>query len=98
MLDELLSLLLPVYFGEHPNSWPVLHALFKSNKNLFIRAICELGKHDSKVLNLSRILDITQEVKQCLMPIVYSEDYAFAVSLGVLAGKRDFLHYDMWLK
>jgi hypothetical protein len=29
---------------------------------------------------------------------VFSEDYKFAVNLGVLAGKRDFLHYDMWIK
>lgn len=47
---------------------------------------------------MNRILDITQEVKQSLIPIVYCEDYAFAVSLGILAGKRDFLHYEMWLK
>ena len=26
------------------------------------------------------------------------EDYYFAVNLGILAGKRDFLHYDVWLQ
>ena len=49
-------------------------------------------------MNLSRVLDITQEVKQSLIPIVYCEDYDFAVNLGILAGKRDFLHYDVWIK
>jgi hypothetical protein len=29
---------------------------------------------------------------------VYCEDYNFAVNLGILAGKRDFLHYDVWIK
>jgi len=33
-----------------------------------------------------------------LIPIVNCEDYYFAVNLGILAGKRDFLHYDVWLK
>ena len=33
-----------------------------------------------------------------MIPIVYCEDYEFAVSLGILAGKRDFLHYDVWIK
>jgi hypothetical protein len=33
-----------------------------------------------------------------LIAIVYCEDYEFAVSLGILAGKRDFLHYDVWIK
>ena len=31
------------------------------------------------------------------MPIVNCDDYYFAVNLGILAGKRDFLHYDQWL-
>lgn len=48
-------------------------------------------------MNLSRVLDITQEVKESLIPIVNCDDYYFAVNLGILAGKRDFLHYDVWL-
>jgi hypothetical protein len=49
-------------------------------------------------MNLSCVLDITQEIKESLIKIVYSNDFNFAVNLGVLAGKRDFLHYDVWLK
>lgn len=49
-------------------------------------------------MNLSRVLDITQEIKDSLIKIVYCNDFNFAVSLGILAGKRDFLHYDVWLK
>jgi CCR4-NOT transcription complex subunit 1 len=37
-------------------------------------------------------------VKESLIAIVYCDDYNFAVNLGVLAGKRDFLHYDVWIK
>lgn len=49
-------------------------------------------------MNLSRVLDITQEVKESLIPIVHCEDYYFAVNLAILAGKSDFLHYDVWLQ
>lgn len=49
-------------------------------------------------MNLSRVLDITQEIKTSLIKIVYSDDYNFAVNLGILAGKRDFLHYEVWIK
>jgi len=49
-------------------------------------------------MNLSRVLDITQEVRESLIKIVYCEDYNFAVNLGILAGKRDYLHYDQWVK
>lgn len=37
-------------------------------------------------------------MKESLIPIVDCEDYFFAVNLGILAGKRDFLHYDVWLQ
>jgi len=40
------------------------------------------------------VLDITQEIKDSLIEIVYCDDYDFAVNLGILAAKRDFLHYD----
>ena len=49
-------------------------------------------------MNLSRVLDITQEIKDSLIKIVYCNDFDFAVNLGILAGKREFLHYDVWLK
>lgn len=37
-------------------------------------------------------------MKESLIPIVNCDDYYFAVNLGILAGKRDFLHYDVWLQ
>ena len=49
-------------------------------------------------MNLSRVLDITQDIKDSLIKIVYCNDFDFAVNLGILAGKREFLHYDVWLK
>jgi CCR4-NOT transcription complex subunit 1 len=96
--DELLSLLMPQFLGNHINSIIVLQALWRNNQALMIRAICELCRHDQRIMNLSRVLDITQEVKESLMPIVDCEDYYFAVNLAILAGKRDFLHYDVWLQ
>lgn len=68
--------------------------LWTSNKDLIIRSICELCRHEQRVINLSRVLDITQEIKDSLIEIVYCDDYDFAVNLGILAAKRDFLHYD----
>lgn len=98
MLDEILSILMPIFLGNHDNSAVVLSHLFDNNQALFIRGICELCKHDQRLMNLSRVLDITQEIKASLIKIVYCQDYNFAVNLGILAGKRDFLHYDVWIK
>lgn len=48
-------------------------------------------------MNLSRILDITQKLKESLIPIVSCNDHNFSVNLAILAVKRDFLHIDQWL-
>lgn len=98
LIDELLSVLLPTFLGSHNNSSSVLQKLFEFNSKLFVRGICELCKHDQKYMNLSRVLDITQEVKESLLEVVNCEDFAFAVKLGILSGKRDYLHYDAWVQ
>jgi CCR4-NOT transcription complex subunit 1 len=59
MIDELLSILMPLFLGNHANSSIVLQKLFEFNSSLFIRGICELCKHDQRLMNLSRVLDIT---------------------------------------
>jgi CCR4-NOT transcription complex subunit 1 len=46
MIDELLSILMPIFLGNHANSSIVLQKLFELNSSLFIRGICELCKHD----------------------------------------------------
>lgn len=86
------------FLGSHPHSILILKELWRVNQNLVIRCICEICRNENKITNLSRVLDITQEIKESLIPIVSCSDYSFAVHLGVLAGKRDFLNYDVWLK
>lgn len=97
LLDDILSNLLPIFLTNQQSN-TVLKKLWEFNQNLMIRAICECCRHEQRILNLSRVLDITQEIKDSLIKIVYCNDYDFAVNLGVLAGKREFLHYDVWLK
>jgi len=68
---------------------------------MFISAICELyrreNKKESSSLNLSRVLDITQQIKGSQHPITNCHDYNFSVSFGILAGKREFLFFDQWI-
>ena len=49
-------------------------------------------------MNLNKILDITQEIKDSMTKFVNCQDYDFAVALGIIAGKRDFLNYNEWLR
>lgn len=67
---------------------------------MVISCICELYKSESKKensLNLSRVLDIAQVIKESLIPLTNWNDYDFAVPLAILAGKREFLHFEPWI-
>lgn len=97
LLDELLSHLLPLYLSNHASSMEILEAIWRINPQVMISAFSELYKRDNSSLNLSRVLDISQEIKDSLLPIVNCRDYSFSVSLGILAAKRDFLHLDQWI-
>lgn len=48
--------------------------------------------------NLNKVIEITQEIKDSLIKFINCADYDFAIGLGILAGKRDFLNYDAWLR
>lgn len=99
LLDELLSILMRGFIESYPNSSPVLKKLWEYNPELLIRSVGELcteTRVNSK-LNVDKALEIAQGISESLIRLVKSEDYNFAVSLGVLAGNRDILNYDAWL-
>lgn len=83
------------------NSTQILEWIWANNEELLISTICELYKRENKKennsLNLSRVLDITQYIKDSLIALTNWNDYHFSVSLGILAGKREFLHFDQWI-
>ena len=100
MLDEIFSQIFPTYLHNHSNNIRLLESLWDANQDLVISCICELYKNESKKensLNLSRVLDIAQVIKESLIPLTNWNDYQFAVPLAILAGKRQFLHFEPWI-
>jgi len=97
LLDELYGVLLPIFLANHVNSIIVIEGLWNINPRLVMRSICNLYKFDPTLMNLSRVLDITQEIKELLKAILSLDCYEFTIPLAVLAGKRDFLHFDAWM-
>ena len=100
MLDELFSHIFPMYLHNHSNNMKLLENLWETNQDLVISTICELYKNDNKkenAINLSRVLDIAQVLKESLIPLTNWNDYDFAVPLAILAGKREFLHFEPWI-
>ncbi len=81
---------------QHPTSTPFLKKLWDFNQQLMIRSISTLTKTEDLALN--KVLDITQDIKDSLIQFVNFQEYDFAFSLGIIAGKRDYLNYDAWLR
>lgn len=97
LLEDLFSSLFPLYLLNHSNSILILEALWRYNEKLMIEAIHSLYRKENSSLNLSRVLDITQEIKDSLIPLTNCNFLNFSVSLGILASKREFLHFEHWL-
>lgn len=98
MVEDLYSHLLPQFLTGHMNSVPVLTEVWNANKELMINAMSELYERNPKNMNLSRILDIAQSIKNALLDIITTtKDYEFALQLGMLGAKRDFLHFEHWI-
>jgi hypothetical protein len=90
------------FVENYPSSNPVLKKLWDFNQNLMIRSISELCNYEDPSIispfNTNKVLDITQDIKDSLKKFVNCQDYDFAVNLGIIAAKRDYLNYDSWLR
>ena len=78
LLDEIFSQLLPTYLHNHSANIKLLENLWELNQDLVISCICEIYKAESKKdnsFNLSRVLDITQSIKDSLLPFTTWNDY-----------------------
>ena len=98
LYDELIQETLPNFLTNHANSFTMIEEVWNTNKELIIKTLCNMYEAAPDLMNLSRILDITQKLKDSLLILVNCNDYFFAVNLGILAVKRDFLHMEQWLK
>ena len=99
IVEDLYAHLLPSFLTGHTNSTPVLSEIWTINKELVINSMAELYKLNPKKMNLSRVLDISQSIKNSLLDIITNtKDYNFALQLGMLGAKRDFLHFENWIK
>jgi len=94
---ELLKEVFPIFLGSHVNSIPVLEDLWSLDQNRFIEVLNFLYTTIPETVNMNKILDLTQKIKDCLIPLVSSNNDYFSICLATLAIKRDFLHVDQWL-
>ncbi|XP_068619927.1 CCR4-NOT transcription complex subunit 1 isoform X4 [Battus philenor] len=99
--QELLSMLIPIFLGNHPNSGIILqHAWHSQNLNIkpiVMHAMAEWYiRGDSDQSKLSRILDVAQDLK-ALSLLLNVQSFPFVIDLACLASRREYLKLDKWL-
>lgn len=99
--QELLSTLMPIFLGNHPNSASILHHGWHTNnvkiKSVIMQAMAEWylrGDHDQT--RLSRILDVAQDLK-ALSALLNAQSFQFVIDLACLASRREYLKLEKWL-
>ena len=92
---ELISVLMSMFLGNHPNSSLVLHKLYNTAPSVVIRGMVEMYFKDPS--SLSRILDISQDLK-ALNTILVARPFPFVIDLAALASHREYLYLDKWLQ
>ncbi|KAM4618699.1 CCR4-NOT transcription complex subunit 1 isoform 5-T5 [Polymixia lowei] len=101
---ELISTLMPIFLGNHPNSAIILHYAWHgqgqspSIRQLIMHSMAEWymrGEHYDQA-KLSRILDVAQDLKSLSM-LLNGTPFAFVIDLAALASRREYLKLDKWL-
>nr|XP_006813651.1 PREDICTED: CCR4-NOT transcription complex subunit 1-like [Saccoglossus kowalevskii] len=101
---ELVSTLLPIFLGSHPNSAIVLHYAWHGQgqsptiRQLVMHAMAEwyIRGDNFDQTRLSRILDVAQDLKALSM-LLNGTPFAFVIDLACLASRREYLKLDKWL-
>ncbi|XP_043837355.1 CCR4-NOT transcription complex subunit 1 isoform X6 [Dromiciops gliroides] len=101
---ELISTLMPIFLGNHPNSAIILHYAWHgqgqspSIRQLIMHAMAEWYMRGEQYdqTKLSRILDVAQDLKALSM-LLNGTPFAFVIDLAALASRREYLKLDKWL-
>ncbi|XP_066142150.1 CCR4-NOT transcription complex subunit 1 isoform X1 [Euwallacea fornicatus] len=102
--QELLTNLIPIFLGNHPNSGILLHHAWHTQslniKPIIMHAMSEwYTRGDCDQTRLSRILDVAQDLKalSMLLNAQSAQSYPFIIDLACLASRREYLKLEKWL-
>ncbi|KAJ8915845.1 hypothetical protein NQ315_004658 [Exocentrus adspersus] len=102
--QELLTTLIPIFLGNHPNSAIILHHAWHTQniniKPIIMHAMAEwYVRGDCDQTRLSRILDVAQDLKalSMLLNAQSAQSYPFIIDLACLASRREYLKLEKWL-
>lgn len=99
--QELLTTLIPIFLGNHPNSGIILHHAWHTQnpniKPIIMHSMADWYiRGESDQSKLSRILDVAQDLK-ALSLLLNVQSFPFVIDLACLASRREYLKLDKWL-
>ncbi|XP_072381588.1 CCR4-NOT transcription complex subunit 1-like [Diabrotica undecimpunctata] len=101
---DLLTNLIPIFLGNHPNSAIILHHAWHTQniniKPIIMHAMAEwYVRGECDQTRLSRILDVAQDLKalSSLLNAQSAQSYPFIIDLACLASRREYLKLEKWL-
>ncbi|KAI9256566.1 CCR4-Not complex component, Not1-domain-containing protein [Phascolomyces articulosus] len=92
---DILGRLLLIYLNGNASSPLVLRKLWLVNPDFLVKSMMEM--YGSDATTLSRILDITHELK-LLSRMLDIQPFFFSIDLAALASRREFLNLEKWLQ
>ncbi|KAI9490122.1 CCR4-Not complex component, Not1-domain-containing protein [Zychaea mexicana] len=92
---DILGRLLLIYLNGNASSPLVLKKLWLVNPDFLDKSMLEM--YGSDATSLSRILDITHELK-LLSRMLDIQPFFFSIDLAALASRREFLNLEKWLQ
>ncbi|CAG9761528.1 unnamed protein product [Ceutorhynchus assimilis] len=102
--QDLLTNLIPIFLGNHPNSGILLHHAWHTQninvKPVIMHAMSEwYTRGECDQTRLSRILDVAQDLKalSMLLNAQSPQSYPFIIDLACLASRREYLKLEKWL-
>ncbi|XP_022920087.1 CCR4-NOT transcription complex subunit 1 isoform X2 [Onthophagus taurus] len=102
--QELLTNLIPIFLGNHPNSAVILHHAWHTQtlnfKNIIMHSMAEwYTRGECDQTRLSRILDVAQDLKalSMLLNAQSTQSYPFIIDLACLASRREYLKLEKWI-
>ena len=103
--QEIISVLIPIFLNNHPNSAVILQQAWNQTyQTIIIRQIIMSSMADwymkaqdaEQSLRLARILDVSQDLK-ALSILLNGTPLIFNIDLACLAARRGYLKLDKWM-
>jgi hypothetical protein len=97
VMQRVLDRHLPDILANYLRNGKLIDSLWESCPKLVVNTVCEMHYRDGG-FTMASVLEMTQHFKESLRSFLYCDNFKFAITLGVLAGRKEYLFFEKWLK